>query len=681
MQAAAQAKGWERYQSFTEAVDACSLFVLVPISGMKARARWEEFGTVARPYAQEMGRLTQTLAWAGSTPIDDLVRTVGAAALGPLVAVGSGGSLSVAHFLAQTHQSLAGQLARTATPAELLSEPAPPSASIWLISAGGGNVDINTAFEGAVMREPRQLAILCGRAQSPLSTAAQHHAYCDLLLFEPPGGKDGFLATNSLLGFAALLARSYMMATESSVDWDVVQQQITQLLSEESLARWRDAVTPIWERSTTIVLHGPNARVGAIDLESKFTEAALGNLHYADWRNFAHGRHHWLAKRGEQSAIIALIGDDDERLAERTLALIPDEIPIARIKLPGPPPAAALGALVASLRVTGWAGEARGIDPGQPGVPEFGRKLYSLRPTRSAKIRCGGAEIAAIERKAFAPYATLANRGQLAFWQSAYKAFNSNLRKAAFVGAVLDFDGTIVDARNRTLPPAEDIMQTIIRLIENGFALAIATGRGKSVRKSLRDALPEALWPRVTVGYYNGFEIAPLSDDDTPNSSARPSHELAAVASRLRAQPEVVLCAAQTDRAHQITLEPRHALREDHLWLLAHQAILSEGVSGVHIVRSSHSIDIIDAKRAKGAVVDAMRESAGDGAILCVGDRGRWPGNDHELLAEPFSLSVDEVSLDPATCWHLGPIGSRGPSVLLGYLERLQLRNGRFVWE
>ena len=96
------------------------------------------------------------------------------------------------------------------------------------------------------------------------------------------------------------------------------------------------------------MLHSPNARVGAIDLESKFTEAAIGNLHYADWRNFAHGRHHWLAKRGKESAIVALIGDDDEKLAERTLALIPDEVRVSRLRLPGTPEAVALGALAAS---------------------------------------------------------------------------------------------------------------------------------------------------------------------------------------------------------------------------------------------------------------------------------------------------------------------------------------------
>jgi fructoselysine-6-P-deglycase FrlB-like protein/trehalose-6-phosphatase len=634
---------------------------------------------VARPYAQEIEKLTETLAWAGSASIDDLARAVRTAALGPLVAVGSGGSLSAAHFLAQVHQSLSGQLGQTATPSELLNAPAPRSAAIWLLSAGGSNVDINGAFDDAVAREPRQLAVLCGRAQSRLSDTAQQHSYCDLLLYELPAGKDGFLATNSLFGFCALILRAYLAATQASADWDAIEQQMSRLLSVENQTMWRNSTEHLWGRSTTVVLHSPNARVGAIDLESKFTEAAIGNLHYADWRNFAHGRHHWLAKRGRESAIIALIGDD-EPLAERTLALIPDDIPVSRLRLPGPPEAASLGALAASLLLTGWAGEARGIDPGRPGVPEFGRKLYGLPLKKSAKSR-RDAEIAAIERKAFASHAQLVERGQLTFWQSAYNDFNERLHAASFAGAVLDYDGTIVDARARTLPPEKDLVQIVVRLIEDGLVLAIATGRGKSVRLSLREVLPKPVWSRVTIGYYNGLEIAPLSEDGSPNDTTRPTEALASVAARLRAQPEVSLCAEQTDRAHQITLEPKHSLREDHLWLLAQQAILSEGASGVRVVRSSHSIDIIDAKRAKGAVVDAMRNRVGNGAILCVGDRGRWPGNDHELLAEPLSLSVDEVNLDPATCWHLGSEGSRGPSVLLEYLRRLRPRDGRFLWE
>jgi hydroxymethylpyrimidine pyrophosphatase-like HAD family hydrolase len=635
---------------------------------------------LARPYAQEIEKIAETLAWAGSVSIDDFVRAVRTAVLGPLVAVGSGGSLSVAHFLAQTHQRMSGQLGKTATPSELVNEPAPRSAAIWLLSAGGTNVDINGAFDDTVAREPRQLSVLCGRTQSRLSDSARQHSYCDLLLYELPAGKDGFLATNSLFGFSALILRAYLAATRMSADWNAIEQAVSRLLSAENQTKWRNATGQLWGRSTTIVLHSPNARVGAIDLESKFTEAALGNLHYADWRNFAHGRHHWLAKRGRESAIIALIGDDDETLAERTLSLIPDDIPISRLRLPGPPEAVPLSALAASLLLTGWAGEARGIDPGRPGVPQFGRKLYALPLKKSARSRRGD-DIVAIERKAFASHALLVERGQFTFWERAYSNFDEQLRAAWFSGAVLDYDGTIVDARARTLPPNTDIVKTLVRLIENGLIVAIATGRGKSVRLSLREVLPKALWSSVAIGYYNGIEISPLSDDGSPNDTSRPTEALAAVSARLRAQPEVSLCAEQTDRAHQITLEPKHSLREDHLWLLAQQAIQSERANGVRVVRSSHSIDIIDAKRAKGSVVDAMRREVGRGDILCIGDRGRWPGNDHELLAEPLSLSVDQVNLDPATCWHLGSRGSRGPSVLLEYLRRLRPRDGRFLWE
>jgi hypothetical protein len=75
--------------------------------------------------------------------------------------------------------------------------------------------------------------------------------------------------------------------------------------------------------------------LGAVDLESKFTEAALGNLQAADYRNFAHGRHHWLAKRGHESAVLALISEADRELAERTLNLIPREVPQARMYIDG----------------------------------------------------------------------------------------------------------------------------------------------------------------------------------------------------------------------------------------------------------------------------------------------------------------------------------------------------------
>src|SRR5262249_49173963 len=162
---------------------------------------------------------------------------------------------------------------------------------------------------------------------------------------------DGFLATNSLLGFTVLLARAYAAEFEADAEWTCTSQILQSLLSEpsEEVAAWQAATAPIWSRPTTVVLYGPSTRAGATDLESKFTEAALGNLQLADYRNFAHGRHHWLAKRGDTSAVLALITDSDRALAERTLALIPRDIPQARVSLPGGGVAPAFASLLAAL--------------------------------------------------------------------------------------------------------------------------------------------------------------------------------------------------------------------------------------------------------------------------------------------------------------------------------------------
>lgn len=64
--------------------------------------------------------------------------------------------------------------------------------------------------------------------------------------------------------------------------------------------------------------------------------------------------------------------------------------------------------------------------------------------------------------------------------------------------------------------------------------------------------------------------------------------------------------------------------------------------------------------------------------ILSIGDKGQWPGNDFDLLANPFSLSVNEVSGDPTTCWNLAPAGHRGVQATLDYLGCFRTNQGYF---
>jgi hypothetical protein len=65
---------------------------------------------MAKPYELEMSELTNTFAWAEGFDIRLLTKVVAAAAKRPLVAIGSGGSLTAAAALAALQQAVNRQL-------------------------------------------------------------------------------------------------------------------------------------------------------------------------------------------------------------------------------------------------------------------------------------------------------------------------------------------------------------------------------------------------------------------------------------------------------------------------------------------------------------------------------------------------------------------------------------------
>ena len=643
---------------------------------------------MARPYAEEMARLGETFAWVSEgvnlKPLCQAVRTAGNL---PLRAIGSGGSLTGAHGLAALHQRYTGHLATVATPLEAIGEPLGANSVAWLLSAGGGNVDVVAAAKALIRRETRQIGVLCGRDASALADLCREHPYVDLLIYPPPAGKDGFLATNSLFGFTALLTRAYSTEFDSGADWQDTVNRLEPLLPVTAAASqaWTQETAHLWTRPTTLVLHGPSTRVGAIDLESKFTESALGQIQLADYRNFAHGRHHWLAKRSETSAVLAFITNADRVLAERTLDLLPVDVPQARIAFDGSANAVMLASLLAALKITGWAGISRGIDPGRPGVPKFGRKLYHLPLPRAQRVaglpRLTPRGIAAIARKTGVNPHILAASGELGHWREALASFRSGLRRARFAGIVLDYDGTVVDTRRRFDPPELEMASELARLVEEGARVAVATGRGKSVRHDLQSCVARSLWPLVLVGYYNGGEVASLDNDGAPDGSAMARGTLRSLSEAFRSHPGLSTSVRQEDRPFQITLQSNGGISVGRLWDLVHHVIHLTGVTDVGVTRSGHSVDIVATGVSKLNVVQRLRETIGEAPILVIGDRGRWPGNDHELLSERFALGVDEISVDPATCWHLGEPGQRGPAVTLEYLTALEVHDGRLKFK
>jgi hypothetical protein len=635
---------------------------------------------VGKPYATELASLAGTYSWSLSFPVTPLVDWVKVSAALPLVAVGSGGSLITAHLGCFLHETYTGRLTRAVTPLELSASPLCFSRlGLLLVTAGGSNPDILSSYLHAREHEPGSLAIACARTGSPLGDWARESHEVSLLEFDLPTGKDGFLATNSLLATSVLLARAYACVWPNTPPLPPTLAALAHPGQEEEefLALLAKRCRPLWERETLVVLHGKAGSAAAIDLETRFTEAALGRVQVADFRNFAHGRHHWLARNEASTAVLALVSTADEALAERTLRLLPEAVPVRTVHLPADGFPGTVAGVVVGMHIAGLAGKARGIDPGRPKVPEFGRRLYHLRLPTPAETpeNLPPAEAAAIERKSGLTVSNLRTRGELNSWLQAYSSFTASLCTAQFRAAVFDYDGTLCGASDRYSGLRAAVVGHLVRLLRGGVAVGIATGRGKSVRKDLRIAIADtALWDKLLVGYHNGGEIAALSDESVPPEGPLDA-ALAPLEAPLRGHPRLVGRVAVEAKLRQVTVEFGAGAAPDEAWAAVEQVVRASATQ-VTMVRSSHSIDVLAPGVSKAALVERLsREAAGED-ILCVGDRGRWPGNDHQLLAGRFGLSVDEVSPDPSACWNLAPPGARGVEAALYYLERLVVRGG-----
>jgi hypothetical protein len=637
-------------------------------------------------YSSELQQLSETYSWAMSASVEALTRVVEASLSSPLISTGSGGSLTVAHLASWLHQKYAGKIAKALTPFDLVSSSAIlRDATVLMLTARGGNPDIIGGFKRVVSLEPKRLVIACSRTKSRLSRLAQSYRYVDVVEFDLPTGKDGFLATNSLLAFAVMLSRAWSDALSIELD---LPEAMESFYPNSSAKEFFDDLAircvPVWEKETVNILYGPSVHTTAVDLESKFTEAALGMVQLADYRNFAHGRHHWLAKRGNTSGVIAFITDDDRQIANKTLNLIPSHIPIVRVEIPFAGLRANIAGIVSALHLTAFVGKARGIDPGRPGVPEFGSKIYRLSGLGVAKRTTSAQQAAeaAIERKAGTTVEILSRRGEFEFWRNAHDTFLEKLKSQVFAGIVFDFDGTLCDGRDRYKGVDAAVVQHLIRLLRSGVIIGVATGRGKSVREGLRSKIPQALWSRVAIGYYNGSDNGLLDSDLHPDSTDCLCNELVTVYDMLNSDPTLIRLAnylsERTRRRSQITMQMRQSAPVGLIQRAVQQVVHKLNTPGVEVVYSSHSVDVIAPGVTKKKLVEEVGKLAGNssGSVLCIGDLGQWPGNDFALLSADYSLSVDAVSSDPATCWNIAPPGHRGVQAVLDYLACLHFSKG-----
>jgi len=606
---------------------------------------------VGKEYATELKSFPDTFNLARTIDISPYENAVARMRGGDVIVIASGGSVCAAHLLVQLHMAHTGKIAQVMTPLEFAMDEHSVQATIVFLSASGTNRDILNAWETAQRRGIRELFVICAAPKSKLVQLAVEHKVGGVIAFELSAGRDGFLATNSLLAFCCLLLRLY--AEELPKDMP------------KSVVPGSDALL---DKDTLVVLYGGWLKPIAIDIESRFVEAAILAVQVADYRNFAHGRHHWIAKHGQRTAVLALIAPKFRDLAEDTLKELPADTTVEKLEVQTDSPSEMLGALLSSIELTGRAAKRRGYDAGRPGVPEFGTRIYELSTPVSREVVRRRQEPSLTRKILTAGAVTLAQRADL---QSGFAAFKKELEDTTFAGVVLDYDGTIVDTHKRFDPIDAQMAEALNRLLADGLVLGFATGRGKSIHKELQRAIEAKRHDRCFVGYYNGAVVRALSAGCDDLTKGEPERELKTADHVLREMHGLNDADIET-RPFQITVTCR-SLSENALWLAVQEALERNAIF-LKVMRSSHSVDVIPHHVSKKTVVSHIASVANvdERRVLKIGDRGRWPGNDAEFLSQSHGLSVDEVSAAARSCWNLLPFGLRGSKGTLQYLDHLR---------
>ena len=613
--------------------------------------------------------MPSTYAWSLKQDIGELNAFIRASFGLPLIVVGSGGAYTAATYAAHLHERLTGQLSVAVTPLEFASRRR-LGTSVLFLSAGGTNPDINGAFHAAVAQDSKTMGLVCFRRESKLSSLAQSVSTYTFVE-DLPTGSDGFLATNSLIAFFTLLSRSYA----SVFSLPDLQKDFEECSS--SIRLDEGTIVSAVERRHLIALFGPQTRALATDLESKFSEAGLSSVQLADFRNFAHGRHHWIAKRANETAIVAFVSPEVESIAGSTLRLIEGRVPLVTVRCSGSAESMIAG-LSAVFRITAFAGASRGVDPGRPGVPEFGRKIYHLRTNQKAVKPGAAPSLSTLARRKFPDIWERVSDKERSDWMVAATAFSKRLDDARFGSVVFDFDGTICSRRERFTKLRSDVTTMLESLLRHGITVGIATGRGKSVGKQMRDSLARKLWDKVWIAYYNGGDVGLLSDEHKPNVAHEIHPAIEHARQALCAEPSFSSLVSTTVRPTQISVDPKVLMTSECLWKYT-AGIIERNHVEVRVIFSTHSVDIVPRHITKSTLTHKLQERLpGALTVLCIGDLGHYPGNDFDLLTGPASLSSDQVSTDTKSCWNMAPLATSGIDATLYYLRHARIEKGFF---
>ena len=626
---------------------------------------------MGKPFNSELEKISDTIKWAEEQDTSLLSRYLFAEnRQTPLVCIGSGGSLSACHYAAMLYKQRNGVLAQAMTPLQLMysGREIIRSSKLLFLSASGKNKDILNAIKyGVKYNEIGMMSLTLHKNNLTEELLEQHPKvlrWCE----DIPSEKDGFLATNSLVATFTLLCKAAGgMSQNSSFEFDDLKP-----------GTWNLKLNTL---QNFIVLYGATGESVAWDIESKLTEAALGSALLSDYRNFGHGRHHWFDKCGKNSCIIALVTPIERELAYKTIGCLPKDIPVIYIETELESPAASIDMLLKAFRFVNDLGKARGIDPGKPGVPSYGRTLYNLDYFKlTSRILPAEITLDVAVRRKLGP-SRIENAPLWDYYGEACQRFVKQLNKGKFTTAAFDYDGTLSAANHKsrfTNRLCDEIKNALLPLLENGVQIVVATGRGKSVGDSFKNSFDQMYWPQIKVGYYNGACLLALgNEDELKRWKKQPfDSELKELSEELqRRLPKDCINYELSPRSQQLSIEEVQSTSDaEVLYSTCCEIIWDKQLNGIRVWRSSHSMDIVVYREvSKLRVIEEFEHT------LCIGDYGTVEGNDYEMLTSKYSLSVDRVSKNTESCWNIAPSGMKGLDATLYYLSRMKANEGKIT--
>ena len=627
---------------------------------------------MGKPFKGELKKLSETIRWAEQQDVTHLARFLFAENKQiPLVCIGSGGSLSACHYAVLLYQQCNGVLAQAMTPLQLMyaGHNIIRGSKLLFLSASGKNKDILNAIKYGVKFNETGMMSLTLRKNNPTEELLEQYPKVQRWCEDVPSEKDGFLATNSLLATFTLLCKAACASKFKDSSFKLSDLQPKTFNLNLSVIQ------------NFIVMYGATGEPVAWDIESKLTEAALGSALLSDYRNFGHGRHHWFDKRGDNSCIIALVTPVERELAYKTIGCLPKSVPVIYIETELEGPLASIDMLLKAFRFVNDLGEARGIDPGKPGVPGYGRLLYNLdyfKLTNRILPVEKTLEVAVLRKLG------VAGRENAPLWvhySEACQRFVRQLNRGKFTTVAFDYDGTLSasDRKSRfTNGLCDEIRDALMPLLENGVRIVVATGRGKSVGESFQKSIDQKYWPQIKVGYYNGACLLVLGEEDKLKVwREQPfDSELKALEEELKLRlPKGCVDYKFAERSLQLSIEGEMTQTESQLvYETCREIIWDKQMKDIRIWRSSHSMDIVVYHE-----VSKQRVIEDPERTLCIGDYGTVEGNDYEMLTSKYSLSVDRVSKNAESCWNIAPSGIKELDATLYYLSRMKANEGKIT--